>query len=334
MWRIERYRPEMKEIWDSFVDGSRNSTFLFRRDYMDYHSDRFADCSWVVWNDSRLMALLPANLTEDGILHSHQGLTYGGWILPPNHLDGSMLLEIFNEAIAVWRREGIKALDYKPLPWIYADRPSQEDIYALWRLGADLSACLLSSTLDMSEGLRLNTLRRRTLRKAEKTEAEIRQIENAEEIMALVDACLAERYGARAVHSSAEMRRLMATFPDHIKAYGAYLPDQAPGPQAGVVLYDCGQTVHTQYIATTTAGRESNLLTLLFCRLIESGMFTQNRYFDFGTSNEEGGHYLNAGLLRQKYSFGATGVAYTRWHLDFNSLPCFSALRASDREIG
>lgn len=319
-WEIRRYTSDRKKEWDEFVRHSRNGTFLFLRDYMDYHSDRFSDSSRMVYRNGSLKTLLPANLTEDGILHSHQGLTYGGWVLPEAHLDGADLLHIFRDAMEVWREEGINSLDYKPVPWIYAGQPSQEDLYALFRLGAEQGECLLSSALDMRDGLKLNTLRRRTLKKAEKYHCEIREIKEAGEIMNLIGECLAERYGAAPVHTSVEMAYLMERFPENIRAFGAYDAECGSAPQAGVVIYDTGIVAHTQYIATTPAGRERNLLTLLFCRLIESGEYARCRYFDFGTSNEDQGRYLNEGLLRQKFSFGATGVAYTRWHLPISCL--------------
>lgn len=45
MLQIRKYTPADKAQWDKFVETSRNGTFLFRRDFMDYHADRFADHS-------------------------------------------------------------------------------------------------------------------------------------------------------------------------------------------------------------------------------------------------------------------------------------------------
>jgi hypothetical protein len=39
MFEVKRYTPEDKSIWDKYVDKARNATFLFHRDYMDYHAD-------------------------------------------------------------------------------------------------------------------------------------------------------------------------------------------------------------------------------------------------------------------------------------------------------
>lgn len=58
---VELYTAAMKEEWDAFVDSSRNATFLLRRDYMDYHSDRFTDCSLIIRHGDKPVALLPAS---------------------------------------------------------------------------------------------------------------------------------------------------------------------------------------------------------------------------------------------------------------------------------
>ena len=311
-WSIRRYRKEDAGIWNDFAANARNSTFLFNRGYMDYHSDRFHDCSWMAYKGNTLMAILPANIDEDMILHSHQGLTYGGWILPPAHLDGADLLEIFNQAVDVWREEGIKRLDYKPLPYIYSARPSEEDIYALFRLGAHISEINLSAAINLREPVVYNKLRRRSLKKASSLPFIIEEMSDAGEFMSLVAACLRERHDTAPVHTAAEISLLMSRFPDNIKLYGLRLGGNL---EAAVMVYDTGRVAHAQYIASTPTGRRANLLTPLFDYLIRE-CYAEREYFDFGISNEDHGRYINEGLLRQKYSYGATGVAYQRFELD------------------
>ena len=80
MYEIVRYTPELKAQWDSFVRKSRNGTFLFLRDYMDYHRQRFTDFSLLIFHKQSLVALLPLNKERDGSVTSHSGLTYGGLI--------------------------------------------------------------------------------------------------------------------------------------------------------------------------------------------------------------------------------------------------------------
>ena len=317
-WRIERYEPSQREGWDEFVRDSRNGTFLFERGYMDYHADRFRDCSWMVWKGGRLSALLPANLDGEGVLHSHQGLTYGGWVLPKAHLDGADLLDIFTQAVEIWRETGIRELDYKPMPWIYAGMPSDEDIYALFRLGARETECNLSAAVDLREGVEFNTLQRRHLAKASKLPVEICELCGDGEIgefMGMLAECLQERHGVRPVHTLGEMLRLRGEFPRNIRFFGARMDGRL---EAGVCVYDTGRVAHAQYIATTARGREMNLLTPLFHWLM-TREFGERAYFDFGISNEDHGRVLNAGLLRQKYSLGGRGVAYRRFHVRINN---------------
>ena len=60
MTEIIRYDASMAARWDEFARMSRNGTMLHQRGYMDYHSDRFKDCSLVALHEGKLCALLPA----------------------------------------------------------------------------------------------------------------------------------------------------------------------------------------------------------------------------------------------------------------------------------
>ena len=72
MITISRYTPESRHEWDKFVRNARNSTFLFLRDYMDYHADRFKDCSWIARKGSGIAAILPANVSERSEEHTSE----------------------------------------------------------------------------------------------------------------------------------------------------------------------------------------------------------------------------------------------------------------------
>ena len=107
MLSLRRYTAADRELWDSAVAAARNATFLFLRRYMDYHSDRFRDHS-LIFCDGRgtPVALLPANESVTAVgshtdrhLHSHQGLTYGGFILSPRCRD-AQIEELFRLTVA------------------------------------------------------------------------------------------------------------------------------------------------------------------------------------------------------------------------------------------
>ena len=80
MIEIHRYTAAYHRDWNDFVSESSNGTFLFLREYMEYHADRFTDYSLLVYEGNKLLALLPANRSGD-VLYSHAGLTYGGLIV-------------------------------------------------------------------------------------------------------------------------------------------------------------------------------------------------------------------------------------------------------------
>lgn len=306
------YSPGLAPQWDSFVKESRNGTFLFLRGYMDYHADRFTDCSWVARKGEKIVALLPANITPDGILHSHQGLTYGGWILPKAHINGADLLDIFTLACERWREMGIRELDYKPVPSIYPSQSSEEDLYALYRLGAQISNVNISEAITLADPLPANKLRRRILNTASRIPFVIEETGDEAAFMAIVEGCLSERHQTHPVHTAAELALLRSRFPANIRLF--ILSTPTGGDAAAVCIYDTGHVAHTQYIATTPLGRELNLLTPLLHHLI-TRVFSDRAYFDFGTSNQSIGSHLNEGLLRQKSSFGASAVAYPRYRL-------------------
>lgn len=318
-WNIDRYDGSRADEWNDFVAKARNATFLFNRSYMDYHADRFEDCSMLAWKGEKLMAVLPANITPDGVLHSHQGLTYGGWILRHHHDDCVTVLEFWEEWLRKCRQMGIRAIDYKPLPHIYAIQPSEEDIYALFRSRALLCECNASATIRLANNPGLNENRKRLLKKAGNTQFHTCRCESEADFRTfhkILSECLNERHNAVPMHSLDEIVMLHKRFLDNIQLWGIYAGGVM---QAGVLLYISERVVHAQYIATTAEARKQNLLTPLFIELISQasqGEFgTSVEYFDFGTSNEDHGLVLNGTLYRQKASFGASCVAYPRYLL-------------------
>ena len=310
-WTLERYTPDRIGEWDSFVKESRNGTFILTRPYMDYHSDRFKDFSMMMRRRGRLTALLPANISGD-TLRSHQGLTYGGWIVPMRHYDAADTLPMWRCWLEGCRAAGIRMIDYKPVPGIFTRVPAQEDEYVLFRTGGVLAECNLSTAVDLRYPRGLNTLQRRHLRHALALNPVIEETRDCRPFWEMLSMCLSERHEAAPVHTAEELQLLMDRFPDNIRLHEIRLDGKLA---AGVCIYDTGVTAHTQYIATTAEGRHCNMLTPLMVHLMDE-VYAGRRYFDFGTSNEDHGRVLNEGLVRQKCAYGGSGVVYTRWSID------------------
>ncbi len=310
-WSISRYQPEDTGLWDGLVAESRQGTMLHMRGYMDYHSDRFCDCSLIANRKGKPTALLPANI-KDNTLASHGGLTYGGWLTPLSHFDGSDMLMLFDAWIEWCRENGIHEIIYKAVPHIYHRIPAEEDLYALFRFGASIKTVNLSSVIDMREIPGFNTLQKRHLKKASLLNPWIRETSDASEFMPILKECLRSRHDAAPVHSESELQTLKDRFPKGIRLFLAGIGNQT---EAAVCIYDSNSVAHCQYIATSESGRENGTLTYLMHHLIHE-VFSERRYFDFGTSNEDAGRILNAGLLHQKVGLGGRGVAYQIYTLN------------------
>ena len=312
---IVRYTAEQKTVWDSFVATSKNGTFLFMRDYMDYHADRFADHSLMFYKGGRLIALLPGNESDD-TYYSHGGLTYGGFILS-YHATATVVLEAFYLLCRYLKgTAGVGRIVYRTIPFIYHNYPSEEDLYALFRLNARLTERKISSVVIPDKGYPFSTLRRRKLKQARNHGLKVCQDENFDAFWPVLEQNLQQRHDRLPVHSLKEMVCLSRLFPEEIKLYRVLDGEETVG---GCVMYLTGEVAHVQYIASTGQGREMGALDILFDYLIHQ-IYTDRKYFDFGVSVEDGGRYLNEGLIFQKEGFGGRAVMYDTYELSLKSV--------------
>jgi hypothetical protein len=300
MHEVHAYAHGDQEAWDGFVHASRNGTFLFNRGFMDYHADRFADFSLIVRGDGgAVRALLPAN--RDGpAVHSHQGLTYGGFVIDES-MGAAEMLSVLDATRTYLARAGVEELHYKPVPHAYHRLPSEEDRYALVRAGA---ALVRSDVLSIVATGRPGPVQKRRVRGARKAAGAGIEVRPASELAAfwtILEDVLRERHATRPVHTLAEISMLAARFPAQIRLHGAFKEDRLV---AGVLMFETPMVAHAQYIAAAPEGREAGALDLLFLQLIDK-VYAGVPYFDFGASTEQAGRHLNEGLAGQKEGFGA-----------------------------
>lgn len=315
------YSPKLKSVWDKAVDGLRQSTFLFQRDFMDYHSDRFQDRSLVVQDcHQRVVALLPACVhpTEAGLVVSHAGLTYGG-LLTASNLGTDEVGEILRLALNFYREQGFRQLGYKPVPHIYHSYPAEEDLYWLFRFGAQLQGRSVSSVIDLRDPLKMSKLRRRKVHLAEREGGLIvrSSLQLLPAYWQLLDAVLQERHDTHPVHSLAEITRLAERFPKEIRLVTVGYAERPQEVLAGCLLFLTPSVAHVQYIAAGEEARQMGALDWLFDRIIReyAELVGGPRYLDFGTSVEQGGRMLNRGLIFQKEGFGGRAVCYDNYLL-------------------
>ncbi len=325
------YSVNHKKTWDTFVDQSKNGTFLLKRDFMDYHSDRFTDCSLLVYESDvvgdeerekcygteGLKAVFPANLVEqEHCVYSHQGLTYGGLIVA----EDATQTEVMNAMQHIMRycidMLQARRMIYKPIPYIYSTCPSQEDLYAVFRLGGKLRSRAVSSVVFLRSPLKMRTLRLRKVKKALENNLYIDRLmegdkEGLQQFWQLLTDVLQRRHNVRPVHTVEEIGLLMSRFPKEIKVF---LVKHEERLVAGCLVFICRQVAHVQYIASGDEGRETGALDLLFHHLIQD-RFKQLDFLDFGISTEHDGRVLNEGLIFQKEGFGGRAVCYDSYDI-------------------
>jgi len=309
MFEIKRYSDLDKKQWDQYVSKARNATFLFYRDYMDYHRDRFADYSLMFYKGPRLYALLPAHF-KDNILYSHFGLTYGGLIMDYN-VTITETCQLFDELNRYLKAAGIREVYYKPIPWIYHLHPSEEDLYAIfWKCHAQLYSRNIGTTIFMQRHQRWRKDHRRLLRKALDNGVTVVKDGSLEAFWKILDDNLAERFHAKPVHTLSEIELLKSRFPDRIIQYNAYKDHEIIG---GLTVYLTQQVVHGQYSSTNHVGKEYGAMEAIYNQLMYHD-YPDYPYLDFGSSTEENGSVINEGLIAHKEGFGGRGVCYDTYH--------------------
>ena len=311
-FQLIRYEADWKDKWDAFIDNSKNGTFLFKRDYMDYHSDRFCDHSLVFLSKNSILAVLPAT-SAGNVFSSHAGLTYGGLVMAKG-ITAIDVLDIFQTTVHYLIDNGFSSFIYKPIPHIYHLIPAEEDLYALFRYSATLAARGLSSAIYQEDRLKFRNIRRHGIKKALKNNVYVEQSSDFSAFWKILSANLSDRHGLSPVHTVEEIELLASRFPNEIKLFVAKDDQEVIG---GVVVYVTKTVAHSQYIAASPKGRDLGALDLIFDHLIHN-VYSDSRYFDFGISTEHDGKYLNESLAYQKEGFGGRAICYDRYEL---SLP-------------
>ena len=324
------YSVNKKNAWNKFVEDSKQGTFLLDRNFMDYHADRFFDCSLLVYSDDvgeydnsddSLIALFPANwVEEEKTVYSHLGLTYGGLITSIN-ITQSEVLRILQKIFLYYHDYlSAKVVIYKPIPYIYSRLPNQEDLYALFRAGAKLHTRGVATVLSVTNPLNMRTLRLRQAKKALEHDFYIERMKEGDndclaQYWSVLTNVLQKHHGTIPVHSLDEITLLMSRFPKQIRLF--VVKDTYSKVVAGTIVFETDIVAHIQYIASSPDGRKYGALDLLLRHLCGE-RYKDKQFIDFGISTEQGGNILNEGLIFQKEGFGGRAVCYDSYRIDLD----------------
>lgn len=303
-YKIKQYNLNDYSVWNEFVNHSKNGTFLFHRDFMEYHQNKFEDFSILIFDEKyKLISILPANKSGN-VLYSHQGLTYGG-LLFGQKIKLTDVIDIFKQLLLFLSENKIEKLNLKMIPSMYNQKPSQELEYALFIVNAELKRRDSLSVIDLKEKTTITSGRKEGIKKAEKLNLIIKEVSDFEIFWnTILIPNLENKHHTKPVHSLEEITKLKQIFPDNIRQFNVYQNDIII---AGTTIFESQNVAHAQYISGNENKSENGSLDFLYHELITK-IFKDKKFFDFGTSNENQGRKLNVGLNFWKESFGASTI--------------------------
>jgi len=302
-YQVRLYQPQDFTLWNTFISVAKNATFLFHRNFMDYHSDRFEDYSLLVLDGEKVVAVLPANRVGDTV-YSHQGLTYGGLVLQEK-AKLSSVISIFRNVLQFFHTNSIYKLQVKTIPDFYLDCFSDELEYCFFIGQAKLFRKDSLSVIDLTKPYFISKTRKESIRRGLKNNLVIKEELNFELFWnAILIPNLNTKHQVKPVHTVAEIQLLQKQFPNNIRHFNVYDKEKIV---AGTTVFCTDKVAHPQYISGNSNKNELGSLDYLYHHLIAE-VFKDKNFFDFGISNESQGTKINEGLLFWKESFGAKTV--------------------------
>jgi len=308
---IRRYKSKDNLLWNEFIASAKNGTFLFNRNFMDYHKDRFEDYSLLCFKKGKLIAVLPANY-KDSKLYSHQGLTYGGFVIPTKIKFEDYLL-IFENVLKYLSDNKIDQLFLKELPAIYTTEPSGEFEYVQFLLEASIIRVDVSSTIKKGSSIPVSSSRKEGCRRARKSVLKIIEEKEMDGFWnEILIPNLKDKYNICPVHSLDEIVQLKQNFPKNIRQFNVYNGDKLV---AGTTVFETNKVAHSQYISGNEDKSQLGSLDFLHHYLITE-VYMDKAFFDFGISTENKGKTVNKGLLFWKEGFGARATTYKTYRIE------------------
>lgn len=301
-YAVKQYQENDYTNWNTFIGQAKNATFLFHRDFMEYHKDRFEDFSLMIFEDEKLVAVLPANRVGDDVF-SHKGLTYGGLVYLPK-LNGEKVATILDAVLSFFKENAMQSFYYKAIPLFYVSNGNSEIDFFLNKKGAFLDKKEMNLAINLAMPLTISKSKLKHFRRIEELDLELVEEQQLESFWELVlEPRLLEKHNAKPVHTRQEISALKEKFPNNIRQFSAYYDGTII---AGITLFETKTVVKSQYGATTKKGEELRALDFLFINLIQKYKSEGKLFFDMGIVNEDNEKGYHAGLLKQKEELGCS----------------------------
>ena len=308
------YTDSENKDWDRFVmEKSVNGVFLQTRKFLSYHpAERFQDCSVIVREKGKIIAVCPACYETDGVeknVISHKGSTYGGLIVAPEVCRTNKIMQIIDSMEVFFRNQNIKKIVYKLTPDIISDRPSDLLNFCLRHAGyqerQELNFYIDFRNYEEDVFKNFNQCRKRNVHSCMKLGmygTQISEDADIKEFYLLLCESL-NKYKVTPVHSFTELLRLRDMFEREIRFIGVYLDDKMA---AGTMLFYFEQTkcLHTQYLAADPSMEKLSPMSFLYYYVIQYAKKKDCQYLSWGIATDHEGN-LNMGLIQAKEAVGS-----------------------------
>lgn len=326
MYSIQKFDfKENKQIWNLFIKNNSDGHFFFETDYLFYHKKYFEDFSLLIYKKTELVCVLPAcleSMENKKILHSHKGLTFGGFIFK-DKLSFLEKRKVVFACLDFLKNTNFNSLIIKPLPSYFLIE-TNESIHRLLndnlienkilRVEANSVIDLPKNELDYKNNYQNYSKRKkRNLQKAFNSNLKLEKTNLSTLFWQIIEENLKTRHHLLPVHSAAEIQLLHTKFSQNI-AFFVVKNDTENNTEiiACSVVFIYQNVIHVQYMAATKEGKVVNALDFMIDKFIKnhSIYFDKNKlnYLSLGVSelrNNTQKDSINEGLFKWKEEFGA-----------------------------
>lgn len=331
---LVKYDDKYFDEYEKFIENSINGTIFHERKFISYHpSDRFNDCSLMIYKGEKLIGIFPAAILEKNnikILKSHPGTSYGGLVLKDN-LPYSHIDEIFDSIELFCRENNIKFIEFRHSPRIFLNNPLDQVEFVLLhrnyiREAEELSTCYnLENIKYLNEKEYLDyynnnskTKVKQNIKKAISYNLTFKFISDENEINEfyfILENNL-KKYSTKPVHSLDEIKKLFELYPNRIKIPVVEYENKIIG---GFLIFNINKNGwHIFYSALDYENLKYKPIHYCLFKLKKHLSELSFKYLNYGISTENSGKYINHSLLSFKESFNGLGVIRTYWQKELN----------------
>ncbi|MAV65374.1 MAG: hypothetical protein CMG00_09315 [Candidatus Marinimicrobia bacterium] len=295
MIELVKYKDNMINEWDYFIDQSKNGTIFHYRDFLSYHIDReFIDSSVIFKKRGETIAVFPSAIKNElnkKILFSHPGASFGGVVMKKTISLGD-ILEILNSIENYALEKGAEELTIIPTPLIYNKNNDESLLYALkWRNYLEKEQ-YYSSIIPINNNLekQCQLICKNNGRSfdyydkiIQNNNLKICWSNKFEDFYPILEKDK-QKYSSKPTHSINELVKLKKLFPKKIKLLSVYKGTQTIG--GSVIFITNSKTAVIFYNSINYDYADLQIATIQIIELIKWAHLDNIKYLDFGVSHK------------------------------------------------